>query len=295
MDIVLLRPLWLLALPPLVLAAVLLRRRRVRLGDWDRVVDPAIMAALRALGRAENSGGGFPGVAALSAAAVVIVALAGPAVERRDAAAYRNLDGVVFVLDVSPSMTESDDWIAIQTMARVGVAALRSRPAALIVFGGDAYMATDMTADTRQLGLTLSLLGAGTVPDPGSRPGLGLGLAERALNRAQILAGDVVLLTDGGGLGPAALQQAAVIAGHGARVSVVAPQRTAATETLASTGGGQVFALDQSADLAGFLARSGQTRLEKQDYPLLFRADYGRYLLGLALILVLPLFRRQPA
>lgn len=292
-DLSLLRPLWLIVLPGLVVVALILRRRQVGIGDWNRVVDPALLAALRALGRVEDQAVGRRGTVALIAAGLITLALAGPAIERRDAAAFRNLDGVVFVLDASPSVTESDRWPALQAMGRFGIAALGSRPAGLIVFGGDAYVATDMTGDTPQLGLTFSLIDKDTVPNPGSRPERGLELAARMLRDADVLAGDVVLLSDGGGFGPGALEQAAAIAAQGARLSVVATLRSPEIETLAATGGGQVFDLDQTDDLAGFVRISGRERLEKQDYPLLFRADYGRYLLILALFVVLALFRRR--
>lgn len=292
-DLSLLRPLWLALIPALVVLGFFLRRRRAGLGDWDRVVDPALMQGLRALGRVDERSATRRGLVALSAAAIIVLALAGPAIERRDAAAFRNLDGVVFVLDASPSVVESDRWPALQTMGRFGIAALGSRPAGLIVYGGDAYVATDMTGDTRQLGLTFALIDASTVPNPGSRPERGLELAARMLQEAEILAGDVILLTDGGGTGPAALDQAARIAGHGARLSVVAPTPGAELEVLAQTGGGQVFDLNQTDALARYLQPSGRERLERQDYPLLFWADYGRWLLALALVPVLLLFRRK--
>ncbi|MEO9777766.1 MAG: VWA domain-containing protein [Sedimentitalea sp.] len=295
MDVSLLRPFWLLLLPLLVVAALVLHRRRARLGDWEQVMDPQMLAALRMLGRVEEAGTGRRGLLALAAAALVAIALAGPAVERRDAASYRNLDGVVLVLDASLSATESEDWTELQTMGRFGVASLQSRPAALIVYGGDAYLATDMTADTRQLGLTLSLIGAETIPDPGSRPELGLTLAEQVLQDAQVLAGDVILISDGEGIGPAALSAAAKIAARGARLSVVTPQTSPSTETLARTGGGHLFIAGESEELAAFLGASGRERIEKQDYPLLFWADWGRYLLLPGLLLVLLLFSRRAA
>ncbi|MEY8828470.1 VWA domain-containing protein [Sedimentitalea sp. XS_ASV28] len=293
MELGLLRPQWLLALPLLVAAMLMLRRRRARLGDWEQVIDPQMLAAMRMLGRVEQTGGGTRGVLALAAAALVAVALAGPATERRDAAVYRNLDGVVFVLDASPSATGSADWTELQTLGRFGVAALQSRPAALIVYAGDAYLATDMTADTIQLGLTMSLVGADTVPDPGSRPELGLALADRVLQEAEVLAGDVLLISDGEGIGPATLSAAAEIAARGARLSVVVPQVSPQIETLARTGNGRVFAAGQSEDLSEFLAVSARERLEKQDYPLLFWADWGRFLLLPALLLMLPMFARR--
>lgn len=293
-DISLLRPLWLIALPALVALAVVLRRRRAGLGDWDRVLDPAMLRALRALGRVDEAGSARRGLMALIAAGLVVVALAGPALERRDAAAFRNLDGVIFAIDASASMVESARWPALQTMGRFGVAALGSRPGALLVFGGDSYVASDMTGDLRQLGQTLSLIDAGTVPDKGSRPERALAQAALILEEADVLAGDVVLFSDGGGLGSAALTKAGELAARGARVSVVSLDVPGPdVQALAATGQGRVFTLNETDAFAAFLAQDARDRLEKQDFPLLFWSDYGRLLLLAALIPVLLLFRRR--
>ena len=294
-DLELLRPLWLLLLPLLALLVLVLRRRPARLGGWDMALDPHLKAALQALGRVDAGRRGFAALAPLLAAGLIFAALSGPAVERRDAAAYRNLDGVVFVMDASESLEEDGNRLALQTAGRVGVAALQSRPAALVVYAGDAYVATDMTADTRQLGQTLSLVDGETVPDKGSRPERGLSLAATILAESGTLAGDVILMTDGAGIGSDAMQAAAEIAGQGARLSVVVPGDVAAAETLARTGGGEVFRTPETQALASFLQEDARDRLERQDYPLLFRMDLGRYLLLLALIPVLLMFRRAAA
>lgn len=295
-DLSLLRPLWLIGLPVLAFLAWWLRRRQTGLGDWDKVIDPALMGGLRALGRVDRHGAAKRGIGALVAAALIVLALSGPATERRDAAAFRNLDGVIFVLDASTSVLTSDRWPQLLTMGRFGVAALGSRPGGLVLFAGDSYRAMDMTGDTLQLGQTLSVVDKDTLPDPGSRPERGLAMAAEMLRDADVLAGDVVLLTDGGGLGASTLEQAARIAAQGARLSVIslnAPD--AGIDTLAITGGGMVFGLSDTDAFAAFMAGSGRDRLEKQDYPLLFWADYGRWLLLAAMVPVLLMFRRRGA
>ncbi|PIL20769.1 hypothetical protein P775_07780, partial [Puniceibacterium antarcticum] len=211
-----------------------------------------------------------------------------------DAAAFRNLDGVVFVIDASPSMTGSARWPLLQTMGRFGVAALGSRPGALVVFAGDSYVASEMTGDLRQLGQTLLLIDGDTVPDMGSRPERALAQAAVMLREAKVLAGDVVLFSDGGGLGPEALVAAAALAEQGARLSVVSAEGPGPeVQALAATGRGRVFELNETEGFAAFLSEQARDRLEKQEYPLLFWSDYGRFLLLAALIPVLLLFRKK--
>lgn len=295
-EITLLRPLWLLALPGLLALGWWLLRRRGGLGDWQRVVDPVLLQAMSALGRVDRSTGRSPLWAMLAAVTVIVVALSGPAIERRETLSYRNLDGVLFVVDVSESVTEDARWPQMLTMGRFGLAALGTRPGGLIVFAGDAYVATDMTGDHLQLGQTLSLVEAATVPDGGSRPGRALALAAQLLADAEVIAGDVVLFTDGDGLDAASLAAAARIAGQGARLSLVSLlEPSPAFATHASAGGGAVFALDQTEAFSDWLGEDARTRLEAQDFPLLFWKDMGRYLLLLALVPVLLLFRRSAA
>ncbi|WP_171173061.1 VWA domain-containing protein [Ruegeria sp. HKCCD8929] len=296
LDVTLLRPLWLLALPVLGLVGWWLWSRRGGFGAWDKAADPVLMQAMAALGRVDAAAARLPMAVLLGAVALCVLALSGPAVERRDTQSYRNLDGVLFLVDASPSVTEDARWPQMLTMGRFGLGALGTRPGGIIVFAGDAYVASDMTADHLQLGQSFSLIDADTVPDPGSRPERALSLAAGLLAGAEVIAGDVVMFTDGAGLGPASLQEAAAIAGQGTRVSLVAlGDPVPAMATHASVGGGQVFTLDQTDDLGRWLADEARTRLERQDYPLLYWRDMGRYLLVLALLPLLLLFRREAA
>lgn len=295
-DIILLRPAWLLALPVLAVSGWWLYRRRSGVGDWTRVADPALMAAMAALGRIDRQAGRAPVLAGLAAATITVLALSGPAIERRDAVSFRNLDGVLFAVDASASVTQSPRWPRMQTMGRFGLAALGTRPGGLIVYGGDAYIATEMTNDAEQLGQTFSLIDAETVPDPGSRPGRALVMAAQRLEQAEVIAGDVVVMSDGAGLGPDTLAAADRIAAQGARLSFVALDApTPLMTTHAEIAGGRVFTLDQTEAFSAFLGEDARTRLERQDFPLLFWQDLGRWMLILALVPLAFFFRRPTA
>ncbi len=297
-----LRPSWALALVLIAGAGVILRRFANTVGGWENVVDPALMRAMGAMGRIEGGAGQTSYLLPLLAAAAIVIALTGPAVERRDARAYRNLDGVVFVMDVSRSTTGDKTWQALVTMGRAGVAALGSRPAALIVYAGDAYVASALTADSAQIGQTMALLDEETVPDPGSRPALALRKAAQILADAALVSADVILLSDGAGIGPQALTSAADIADRGGRLSVVhaptqvspaAPVAPAALRTLVSIGGGHLYHLADAGRLMKDLQSHSAQRLGRLENRLLFWVDYGRYVLIFALLPVLGLFRRE--
>lgn len=295
-DISLLRPLWLLGLPLLAGGLWWVFKRQGGVGDWQRAADPGLLRAMAALGRVDQGGSRLPLITVGAALALMVIALSGPAIERRDTLTWRNLDSVLFVQDSSDSVTTHDRWPQMQTMGRFGLAALGTRPGGLVVFGGDAYVASDVTLDHEQLGQTYSLIGPDTVPDPGSRPAAGLALADRLLAQGQVLAGDVILLTDGAGLGPASLRAAEVLAARGARLSLVSLEApSGAMRAHAQIGGGTVFTLDQTAELSDWLQQESRTRLELQNYPLLYWRDLGRFILLAALVPLLLLFRRQGA
>ena len=301
-DMALLRPLWLLALPAIILWAVLVRRRHARLGDWDKMIDAHLMQAMETIGRVDRPAARLVGQLPIWAAGLIVLALAGPALEGGKAQTFRNLDGVVFVIDVSDSMTQDETWQEVIITARAGLSELGSKPAGLVVFAGDSYIASTLTTDTRHLGQAMALLDDQTVPDKGTRPALALQQAAEILSEAAIIAGDVVLITDGDGLGPDALIAAKTISDLGGRLSVVRaetsvsrqPRETRADiDSLVSIGGGRLFTLGEAAALSDELGRNEDPRLEKQEYRLLFWFDYGRYLLVLALIPVALLFRRE--
>lgn len=295
LEITLLRPLWLLALPVIAALGWGFWRRQGALGDWSRAADLELLEAMSRFGLVDASGRERPLIHVLAAAVLTVLALAGPAIERRDTLSFRNLDGVLFVVDASPSVTGSPLWPELLTIGRFGLSALGTRPGGIIVYAGDAYEVTEMTVDHLQLGQTYSLIGPDTVPDGGSRPERALALAASLLEEAEVIAGDVILFTDGAGLGPESLLAAGEIAAEGARLSVVAAGHEVLPEmaTHARQGGGKVFRLSEVEELTGFLRQDARTRLEKQDYPLLFWADFGRYLLILALVPVALMFRRE--
>ena len=303
-DILLLRPFWFVALP-LILALMVWRLRRAgRAGDWGAVIEPHLMAAMVRMGRVAPGGRPTALAAPFLIAAGVALALVGPGFSRPTAQTFRNLDGVVFVIDVSGSVTRDASWPALVNMARAGLSVLADRPAALIVYAGDSYLAAPLTTDHLQLGQTISLLDADTVPDRGNRPALALHRAADLLDEADILGGEVVLFTDGQGLGPDVIQAASRIAALGGQLSVVQSETTIsgavlpgreALQSLAQIGRGAVYG---AGDLAAFmtaLSPQGAARLELQDLRLLLVVDYGRYLLLLALLPALLLFRREVA
>jgi Ca-activated chloride channel family protein len=299
-EIALLRPWWLAAVP-LALALWLVRRRRAAgLGGWTRAVDPHLMAALTALGRVRAGSARGLAPAALTAA-LLAVALAGPALPARQLEALRNLDGAALLVDLSPSVATEGPAAAAQTAARLALAQAPGRGVALTVYAGDAYAVSPFTVDHEVLARTVGVLEAGLVPDAGTRPERALRLAAEQFRAAGILAGDVVVITDGGGIGPQALAAAGDIRAQGGRVhGLLVPAAPGAPEpdpaalaALAQAGGG---VLASAADMGALGARLGAgfaERLRADGFAALALADWGRGLAALALVPALLMFGRR--
>ncbi len=83
-SLVLLRPEWLALLPAVALFALRLWRWRRAAGGWERVLSPAMFAAMRRLGHLDD-GGARGGLAAALASGLIVTGLAGPAIPRPDA------------------------------------------------------------------------------------------------------------------------------------------------------------------------------------------------------------------
>ncbi|MFD1333948.1 VWA domain-containing protein, partial [Methylopila musalis] len=170
--------------------------------------------------------------AALACVAIA-VALTGPAVERPGAQNFRNLDVTVVVVDLSRSVAMSPRFMDARLAAYAAVEATGSRQAAVIVYAGDAYLAAPLTSDHRALETLMSSLDGDTVPDVGTAPTAALALARATLKQAGAIGGDVVLVSDGGGLDDSAETEARALAAEGHALSTLyvepapqAPKRT---------------------------------------------------------------------
>ncbi|MFT4151846.1 MAG: VWA domain-containing protein, partial [Paracoccaceae bacterium] len=230
MSVLLLRPLWLIALLPVLAAAVWVRRRRLA-GDWAQVVDPALMPALRRLGLLAEGGRNRTAMLPFLAAAVMSVALAGPAVLRPGAVAWKALDPMVLMLDLSPSVVADVRVLGdLQVAAATLLARSEGRPVGMVVYAADAYLASAPTSDAQSLQGLIAVLGQGTMPVVGSRPDIALSMARDLFGGKDgpgIGGADLVVISDGGGAGPRATEEAARLAHDGARVWALALPRAA--------------------------------------------------------------------
>ncbi len=299
----LLRPWWLLALPLLGLLAWRAAHLSAPLGDWVKAVEPHLMAALQARGAVRPGRRVGQGLLVV-AAALVALGLAGPARERRDVAGFRNLDATIIALDVSRSVAEGGRLGEARALAQGLAEAAGTKAVAVVAYAGDAYLVATPTTDRDSLSTILFALDGTTVPDRGSHPARALALARRTLAEAAVVTGDVVLVSDGGGLDEATSREAASLREEGHRLhTVLVPDPALPPEAprpdgsglsrLATLGGGSAGSLDAPGPVLAAISETVAHHLTEGGYTVLAWQDLGRWLAGLALLPVLLLFRRS--
>ncbi|WP_223252406.1 VWA domain-containing protein [Paracoccus mutanolyticus] len=253
-------------------------RQRRAAGEWTAVLDPALMPALRRLGLLTD-GRHTPDVALpFLAALALVLALSGPAVLRPGAVEYRALDPLILAMDLSPSVAGDQRVLdEARSAAAMLLPLAQGRPVGLMLYAGDAYLASAPTSDAATLSDLIAVLSRDTMPVAGSRPDIALSMARDLFGGRDgpgLGGADLVLVTDGGGVRPRAVEEAARLASDGARVwALVLPVAAAGAPPpapgpladLARAGGGEAMpAADPPALMARIAARR-TARLARDD------------------------------
>jgi Ca-activated chloride channel homolog len=295
-GLILLRPLWLLALLPLAGLVALRLRRLPDAGGWEGVMGPDMLRAMQALGALGGRQPLWMRLLAPLALAVLIAGLAGPALPRADAPVLAQSDAVVLAVDLSPSVAKGRGLDQAKLAAAGLAQGLAGRPVGLVLYSGEAFTATAPTLDVGSLQTQIGVLDGDTMPAQGSRPAAAIGMAARML--AGLPRADLVLVSDGGGIDRQALAEADRLAEQGVRISALrltalAPQAPAAPEGALDglVRGGAVEAWDRTDRLAARLARSGGSTRDPVLRALQYR-DLGPWLAVLALPALLMMLRR---
>lgn len=296
-GLILLRPWWLLAWLPLAGLMLVRATRRPDAGGWERVMGRDMLRAMVALGHLGGRQPVWQRLLAPVTLALLIAAMAGPALPRDDAPVLAQADAVVLAVDLSPSVARGAGLDQAKLAAAGLSQALSGRPVGLVLYAGEAFTATAPTLDVGTLQTQIGVLDADTMPGKGSRPAAAIGMA------AQMLAGlpraDLVLISDGGGVDAQAMAEADRLAGQGARLWALrlterAPDAPAAPGDALDrlVRGGEVLAWDATDRLADRLARSGGSIRDPVLQALQYR-DLGPWLALLALPPLLVMLRRR--
>lgn len=194
-----LRPIWLLALIPVLLFFVAMWRVNSVVTAWDKAIDKSLLPFL--LDRSKNASQRTPLILLFAAWILSILALAGPVWEQLPQPVQKREDALVIVLDLSLSMYAPD-----HTPSRLVLAKRKLRDildlrqegqTALVVYAGDAHTVTPLTDDVVTIAALVPSLNPNIMPLFGSNPTAAIDLAKGLLDGTEAKRGKILLMTDG--------------------------------------------------------------------------------------------------
>ncbi|GHC00155.1 VWA domain-containing protein [Thermomonas carbonis] len=312
-----LRPWWLLALLVLPLIGWWWQRRAQQRNPWRDVVDAHLLPHLLEASAGQRASA-WPRWLAPFAAALAIIALAGPGFGKDEQPLWQAQEPLVIALDLSSATLARDLPPTRLAQARAKLATLLRERAggqvALVAFAGNAFTVAPLTEDAANIALFLDALDPGVMPEDGHRTDRAIEWSQGLMRQAGFARGQILLLTDradGTDIAAAAKANAA-----GYRVSVLglgtaqggvfdtpeglgqARLDASALQRLASSGGGGYQALSPGdADLRalGVLDPRQDAGTSVRGQKVSRWRDDGYWLLPVVLLLCLPLFRRGAA
>ena len=267
-DFHFIRPEWLWAIPAVLVAVVLLARRRLGPGSWQPVVDPALVPYVLSASSTKR----FDPRWWLIAIGGIIAALslAGPAWQRIEQPVFRSDQALVVALDLSRSMDAQDVSPSRMLRARLKILdILESRASgqtALIVYSANAFTVTPLTNDRDTIAALVNSLGTDIMPSRGSYPAAAIFKGRQLLEQAGVGFGEVLLITDGGS-SPATERAARDLRDAGFTLSVLGVGTKQGAPIPKLAGG---FVTDQRGQIA-------VARLEERSLRDLAAAGGGRY------------------
>ncbi len=217
-----LRPAWLLAIPVIIVFAVMLARRQLGAGNWRDIVDAELMPHVlsRTPGRGHDHRWWLFGLAGVVAAA----ALAGPAWQRIDTPVFRAEQALVIALDLSRSMDARDIEPSRLSRAKLKILGALDRreggQTALLVYTSNAFTVTPLTDDVDTIAALVNSLSTDIMPSRGSYPEVGIRKGQSLLEQSGVGYGEVLLIADGGA-SPAAEKAARDLVDAGYTLSVM--------------------------------------------------------------------------
>lgn len=213
---------WLLLVIPILWGIRLVYRQS--LGNWEPIVDKHLMPFV--LSGQQGQRGLWSSVWLSLALLLAVVAMAGPAWEKREVPVFQNQQALVVAMDFSTSMRAEDEKPDRMTVARFKLLdLLKNRTdgqTALIVFAGDAFVVSPLTDDRATIEEQVKYLTPDIMPAQGSLLTPAIQRADDLLKQAGMSKGNILLLTDGSADVEQAQQAAATSARQGYPVSILA-------------------------------------------------------------------------
>jgi Ca-activated chloride channel family protein len=306
-DLHLLRPEWLLALPPLLLLWVWLARQARARRCWEDLIDPHLRDAVLTAERQASFK--LPLLVLGLGWILLVTALSGPVWQRELRPVYRVEQPRVLLLDLSDDMRPrprgdaqgTEQGSLLLERARFEIMDLLrgadEGQIALIGYGAEPFVIAPLTTDAATIIEQVPVLAPDLLPLTGpGRVDLALDMAAGLLRPSGAAQGDVILVAGGLPDPDAALEAAARLRADGHRLSVLAVANVPAFAQLASAGGGLLLpARADGLDTDRLLALAGKRVPTPSGDRIITDAqwrDEGYWLLLLLLPMAALAFRR---
>ena len=185
------RPLWFVALVPILVLAWFWFRRTRSGSAWQNAISSELLPVLLDV-QESRSGQWLRGIM-LTAITLAVIGLAGPTWEKLPQNVEQKNDALVVLLDLSLSMWAEDVKPSRIVRARQKITdILRQREeglTALVAYAGDAHAVVPLTDDVATIENLLGALDPGMMPVLGSNPSHGLEIAKGLFGNANMTEG----------------------------------------------------------------------------------------------------------
>lgn len=308
-DFHFLRPWWGLSIVPLIAMLLFYRDRHNQSKKWEGIIAPHILRRLVV----DHGGQGVitPIRLVVCLMLVVVIILMGPSWSRQVSPLVEDNSALVVVLDVSPSMMAEDIQPTRMTRAKQKISDLleirKGSQASLVVYAGSAHVALPLTNDIDIFRTYLDAISVNVMPKKGKFVERTIPLLGGLLNDPT-MPGTVLLLTDG--LGQNSIEAFSkffkespfqlLVLGvgktideiHALGLDGIAEIDKEALKKLAAESNGQYIELsidDNDIETINRSIEAYYIQMEDSHAPWI---DQGYYLLFLAVLLLLPWFRK---
>ena len=196
------RPEWFLALIPAALCLIQIKRRHDRAGNWEQVINPALIPYLIQNPSDDNSTFIKRLICGLIIAWLCFcTALAGPTWQKLPQPVHRDKSALVLILDLSPSMLAEDVSPSRLVRARYKMIDILNKRqqgnTGLVVYGGEAHSVSPLTEDSNTLINLIPSLHPNLLLAYGSNTEDAVGNGIELLSSAGYQRGDLLLISDG--------------------------------------------------------------------------------------------------
>lgn len=288
--------LWLL-IPCLLLAIFFIQKKTQTRTSWQKTCDPHLLPYI--LKKHEQTSSQTYQYFILSSIFFVIIALSGPSWKKLPQHTFQSLDPHVLILDMSNEMLATDLSPNRLTRAKFKILDILNSAKqgqwSLIAYTAEPFIVSPLTSDTQTINALVSSLNTDIMPVNGNQPALALLEAEKMLVTAGLNSGEILLLT-ATPPNQELINIAQKLAQHNISTSVIPITTQPHTEfkKLANAGKGQfIQATNDHSDILSWI-ESRNTQNTQQQKPLQHTdwEDNGRCFILLAILCLLPLFRR---